>query len=319
LDGLAFNSLATEEAYGLELPFVKDRHILDLVLIASKCLDSRIKPGIPGVLCKLDITKAFDHINWKFLLYMLKRCGFGEKWVSWISRCISSVRFPVLVNGSPFGLFNSSRGLRQGDPLSPFLFVVVKEALSKMFSVTVDNGHLSGFSVGSRLLMVNISHLLFADDTLVFCEANPSHLRYLRVLLLCFEAVSSLKVNLARSLLVPVGNVDNVVELAVILGCGTSSLPLKYLGMPLGACYKAKSIWDGIVVKMERCLATWKRLYLSKGGRVTLIKSILSNLLTYFLSLSPILARVANRIEKLQRDLLWGGIGNEFKYHFLVS
>jgi hypothetical protein len=98
--------------------------------------------------------------------------------------------------------------------------------------------------------MVNIPHL-FADDTLVFCEVNPSHLRYLHALLLCFEAVSGLKVNLAKSVLVPMGNVDNVVELANILGCGTSSLPLKYLGMPPGACYKAKSILDGIVLKME--------------------------------------------------------------------
>lgn len=78
--------------------------------------------------------------------------------------------------------------------------------------------------------MINISHLLFADDILVFCEANPDHLRFLRVLLVCFEVVFGLKVNLAKSLLVPVGNVDNVAELASILGCGTSSLPLKYLG-----------------------------------------------------------------------------------------
>jgi hypothetical protein len=107
------------------------------------------------------------------------------------------------------------------------------------------------------------------------------------------------KLSPAKSLLVPVGNVDNVVELAVILGCGTSSLPLKYLGMPLGVCYKVKSIWDGIVVKMERLLASWKMLYLSKGGRVTFIKSTLSNLPTY-LSLFPIPTRVANRIEKLK-------------------
>jgi hypothetical protein len=90
--------------------------------------------------------------------------------------------------------------------------------------------------VGSRLPVVTISHL-FADDTLVFCEANPSHLRYLRVLLLCFEAVFGLKVNLAKSLLVVVGNVDNVVELAVILGYRISFVPLKYLGMLLRACY----------------------------------------------------------------------------------
>jgi hypothetical protein len=88
--------------------------------------------------------------------------------------------------------------------------------------------------------------------------ANRDHLRYLRVILLCFEAVSGLKINLAKSILVHVGNVNNVVKLANILGCGTSSLPLKYLGMPLGASYKTKSIWDGIVKKMERRLPAGK-------------------------------------------------------------
>jgi hypothetical protein len=152
---------------------------------------------------------------------------------------------------------------------------------------------------------------------LVFCEANPDHLRFLRVLLVCFEAVSGLKFNLDKSLLVPVGNVDNVAELASILGCGTSSLPLKYLGMPLGARHKATSIWDDIVVKMEHRLASWQKLYLSKGARVTLIKSTLSNLPTYFMSIFLIPTHVANRIEKLQRDFLWGGIGEEYKYHLV--
>jgi hypothetical protein len=184
--------------------FVKSRQILGSVLIASKCLDSHIKPSVLGVLCKLDITKAFDHINWKFLLYMLRRCGFGEKWVSWIAHYISLVCFSILVNGSPFGFFSSSCGLRHGDPLSLLLFVVVKEALNKMFYVSVERLRLSGFSVGSRLHVVNISHM-FVNDTLVFCEANPSHLRYMHVLLLCFEVVSGLKVNLAKSVLVPMG------------------------------------------------------------------------------------------------------------------
>jgi hypothetical protein len=208
--------------------FVKGRQILDSVLIAGKCLDSRLKFGDHGLLCKLDIAEAFDYVHWNFLLYMM-RCGFGEKWCSWIAHCIFSVRFSILVNGSPAGFFSSSRGLRQGDLLSHFLFVIVMEAFCKMIIAIVDRGFLSGFSVGSRPPTVNISHLLYMDDTLVFCGANLNHLRHLRVLLLFFEAVFGLKVNLAKSILIPVGNVDNMGELTSILGCGTSSLPLSIL------------------------------------------------------------------------------------------
>jgi hypothetical protein len=238
---------------------------------------------------------------------MLGRCGFGERWCSWIAHCISLVRFLVLVNGTPSGFFSSSRDLRQGDPLSPLLFVIVIEALSKLFSITIQRGFLSGFSVGSGSNgVINISHMLFADDTLVFCGANPDHLIYLHMLLLSFEAVSGLKINLDKSVLVPVGHMDHMDDLAGILGCGVSSLPLKYLGLPLGAPFKAKSSWDEVVGKIERRLASWKRLYLLKGGRVTLIKNTLSNLPTYFLSLFPIPSSVSSRIEKMHRDFLWG-------------
>lgn len=171
--------------------FVKVRQILNSVLIANECLDSHLKSNNPGLLCKLDIAKAFDHVNFHYLLYMM-RYGFREKLCSWIAHCISSVHFSVLVNGSPTGFFSSSCGLRQNDQLSPFLFVIVMEALSKMITATVDRGFLSSFSMGSRPPAVTISHLLFVDATLVFCGANPNHLCHLRVLLLFFEAVSGL-------------------------------------------------------------------------------------------------------------------------------
>ena len=107
---------------------------------------------------------------------------------------------------------------------------------------------------------------------------------------------------MGKSKFVPVGDVTDIEDLASLLGCKTNALPMKYLGLPLRARFKSQTIWDPIVEKMERRLAGWKRMYLSKGGKLALITSTLSNLPTYFLSLFPIHASVTRHIEKIQRD-----------------
>ena len=249
----------------------------------------------------------------------MERMGFGRRWRLWIEACISLVQFSVLVNGSPEGFFSCSRGLRQGDPLSPLLFLLVMEVLSRMLSKVEEEGLIQGFRAGSNAVDgLCISHLLYADDTILFCDADPDQLLNVRMVLTCFEAVTGLRVNMAKSEMVPVGEVQNISELADSLCCHIGGLPLSYLGMPLGASYKVVAVWNPILEKLERRLSGWQKLYLSKGGRLTLLKSTLSSLPTYFLSLFTIPISVVRRIEKLQRDFLWGGLGDEVKHH-LVS
>lgn len=161
-----------------QMAFIKGRQIMDAALIASECVDTRIRGVDPGVMCKLDIEKAYDHVNWEFLINILRQMGFGERWLKWIEVCIKTVRFSILRNGEPAGFFPSERGLRQGDPLSPFLFILVMEGLDSMMRVAIQNSWLQGFKIGSSSgVDMQICHLLYADDTVIFCEAKEEQIR----------------------------------------------------------------------------------------------------------------------------------------------
>jgi hypothetical protein len=202
--------------------------------------------------------------------------------------------------------------------LSPLVFVVIMEALSQMLIAALDQGHLTGLSMGSReseaLVVKSFTVCWWHVD---FYSAQEEQIRHLRCIFLCFEAASGLRINLGKSEIVPIGAVEDVEGLAHLLGCRVASLPLTYLGLPLGASYKSMSIWNGVIEKMERKLVGWKRMYLSKDGQPTLLKSTLSNLPTYLLSLFPIPMRVANRLDKIQKAFLGGGFGDEAKFHLV--
>ncbi|RVW44185.1 Transposon TX1 uncharacterized 149 kDa protein [Vitis vinifera] len=279
--------------------FVMNRQILDASLIANEVIDSWKKRGEKGLICKLDIEKAYDSVNWKFLMRVMQKMGFGVKWREWIWSCISTAKFLVLINGEPAGFFSSSRGLRQGDPLSPYLFIMGMEDSE------------------GRGQAVNISHLLFADDAIVFCEAKKDDMTFLSWILCWFEAASGLRINLAKSEIIPVGEVEEILEMAVELGCKVGKLPSTYLGLPLGAPNKVGSVWDGVEERMRWKLALWKRQYISKGGRIALIKSTLASMPLYQMSLFRMPRVVARRLEKLQRDFLWGGGSMERKAHLV--
>ena len=247
--------------------FVGGRQILDFVLIANECVDSRRNSRVPGVICKLDMEKAHDHVNWEALLYLLDRMGFGVKWCKWIRTCISTIQFFVLINGSPADFFGNSRGLRQGDPLSPLLFLIMMEVFSRMLRRVEGAGLIRGFNLeGRRDGGERVSHLLFADDTILFCDADVEQVLHIRLLLLSFQPVIGLKVNVHKSEMFPIGEVVDVHALVEILGCRVGTFPMSYLGMLLGASHNSHSIWNPMLEKIERKLARWKKLYLSKGG-----------------------------------------------------
>ena len=133
----------------------------------------------------------------------------------------------------------------------------------------------------------------------IFCDASKEQLLYIRMVLIFFEAITDLKVNVGKSEIVLVDEVGNLDALARILCCKVGRLPMTYLGMPLGSHFKDSSIWNPIIERMEKKLSGWKRLYLSKGGRLTLLKSILSSFPTYYLSLFTIPQHVVDRLERI--------------------
>ena len=192
------------------------------------------------------------------------------------------------------------------------------EALTRLLNRAVDGNYLSGSKIAGRDGVVYvISHLLYADDTLLFCGASKNQLKYLSWILMWFEALSGLKINLNKSEILPVGPVDNVSDLAVELGCGIGSLPSSYLGLPLGASHKALGVWDTVEDKFRKRLASWKSQYISKAGRLTLIQSTLSSLPIYCLSLFRMPASICSRLEKIQREFLWSGGSLAKKTHLV--
>ena len=175
------------------------------------------------------------------------------------------------------------------------------EALSYLLTRAVCGGFLSACQVRGRGGEgVKVSHLLFVDDTLIFCEAWEEQMTFLCWLLMWFEVIFGLKANMDKSELILVGRVENVDDLACDLGCKVGSLPSTYLGMPLGAPFNSVVAWDGIDERFWKRLAMlWKRQYISKGGRITLIHSTLSSLPIYFTFILHLPRVIRMRLEQI--------------------
>jgi hypothetical protein len=215
--------------------FIPGRLITDNALIAFECLHA-LKHGLKKSkefdVYKLDLTKAYDHVDWSFLEGVMKHLGFHCKWVRWVMECVTTVHYSVRFNNRPLEPFHPTRRLRQGDPLSLYLFLFVADALSKLVQHEVDNGRLNELHVSRR--GPGISHLLFADDTLMFIEAKEEHAIRVKEILSKFEKGTGQQINPSkRSLMLGTGCDDlNRSKVMEILQVHMVTNEEKYPGLP---------------------------------------------------------------------------------------
>lgn len=163
--------------------------MLDGVVVAIELVHAAKHGKKPSFLLKVDFEKAYDTVDWGFLRYMMRMMNFCEKWITWIVGCLSSASVSVLVNGSPSEEFTMARGIRQGDPLAPFLFLIVAEGLTGLVRSAMDVGKLEGLRVGTTEV-VEVSILQFADDTLLMGEVTLQNVLTMKCILRCFEMAS---------------------------------------------------------------------------------------------------------------------------------
>ena len=212
-----------------QFAFIEGRHLLQSVLITNEVIEEARRSHNPCLIFKEDFEKTYDSVSWEFL----RRMRFSSQWIKWIEGCIKSVSMSVLVNGSPTAEFLPQRGIRQGDPLAPFLFNVVAEALSGLLRRAMAENLYKGYSVGSK--NVSISILQYADDTIFFGEASMDNVKALKATLRAFELISGLKINYAKSCFGVFGVSDQwKQDAAKYLNCSLLTIPFVYLDIPIG-------------------------------------------------------------------------------------
>ncbi|GKB50421.1 RNA-directed DNA polymerase, eukaryota [Tanacetum coccineum] len=239
--------------------FVKERQILDGPFILNEVISWCKRKKKQTLLFKVDFEKAYDSVRWDFLDDVLGKFGFGDKWRKWIRCCLHSSKGSIIINGSPTKEFYFGKGLKQGDPLSPFLFLLIMESLHISFQRVVDAGLFNGIKIGGS---VNLSHMFYADDAVFVGEWSESNISSLIHVLECFHKVSGLKINMSKSKIMGFEvDSDRVSHAAAKLGCLLLKTPFVYLGSYVGGDMNRLQSWDDMVERVRRRLSTWNCIF----------------------------------------------------------
>ncbi|KAG7552993.1 Reverse transcriptase domain [Arabidopsis thaliana x Arabidopsis arenosa] len=281
------------------------RLLAENVLLATEIVQGYNRKNIePRGMLKVDIRKAFDSVNWDFILSALRSLGIPEKFVCWIGQCITSPSFSVCINGSSSGYFKSTKGLRQGDPISPYLFVLGMEVFSRLLNSRFDQGYIHYHPKTSG---ISLSHLMFADDVMVFFDGSEASLHGINESLHDFATWSGLHMSREKTQLFHAGL--NILESTAIArhGFPVGSLPIRYLGLPLMHRKLRISEYEVLLEKIACRFRGWAVKSLSFVGRAQLINSVIYGNVNFWLSTFILPKGCIKRIESLCSRFLWSG------------
>lgn len=285
--------------------FIPGRLLVENVLMATELIQGyNWKKITKRSMLKVDLKKAFDSINWSFIVLILRALGFPEPFVNLIYQCISTTRFSVAINGELCGYFKGARGLRQGDPLSPYLFVLAMEVFSQMMNKEFDSGAIGYHPVASNPC---VTHLAFADDIMIFFDGHFSSLQQILLTMERFATWSGLKMNRSKTELFTAGLNQEETTNMMSLGFSIGSLPVRYLGLPL--MHRKLQICDyrPLLDQLIARFTSWSSRALSFAGRRELIGSVIYGTLNFWFSSFILPKGCIKQVESLCSRFLWNG------------
>ncbi|MCH87793.1 ribonuclease H, partial [Trifolium medium] len=297
--------------------FVPTRNIHENIIVAQEMIHSMYKMrGKVGFFAiKVDLAKAYDRLRWSFIQDILVEVGLPENLINIIMHCVSTVTTNVMWNGKRSTFFRPERGIRQGDPMSPYLFVLCMDKLSHLIAKEVDNKDWMAMRAGRN--GPHISHLMFADDLLLFGKATEKQMECTMRTLDKFSKMSGQMVSLEKTRIYFSKNVDAQTRRRLVRQSGfqeTSNIG-KYLGVPLIGGAPRKRDFQHLIDKVRNKLSGWKASHLSFAGRVTLSKSVIQAIPVYSMMTTLVPKSCLLEIQKLQRGFIWGDDVNNRKLH----
>ncbi|XP_039119158.1 uncharacterized protein LOC120255390 [Dioscorea cayenensis subsp. rotundata] len=260
--------------------------------------------NLPRMLVKIDIEKAYDTISWSAILSTLTKMSFSFVWISSIKSCFTSTSFSFLINGHPSYWISSSRGIRQGDLISSYLFILVSQNLTSILNFALANDFVPGFDMR---LHVNFNHLMFADDLVIISQASHKSARFIK---LCFDfygKISGQVPNASKSAIYFPSWANKRVanRICSILNFSAGSFPFKYLGILISAKWLVRSTFDVITDNIKGRCSRWMHSKLSPTAKAVLINSSLLSLPIYYLSMYPIYDSILMEIHRVVRRFFW--------------